>query len=82
MADSELASSIFAPGPRDPRWPEILGAEPWLSPSLEPGFRGVAHGDAVVVDEHRTDQLRAIGNSVVALQAGVAFAVLTRRLLT
>jgi hypothetical protein len=77
-----VGSGIFAPGPGDPRWPAILAADPWLAPALEPGFRGLAHGDAVVVDEHRTDQLRAIGNGVVALQAGVAFAVLTRRFLT
>jgi DNA (cytosine-5)-methyltransferase 1 len=74
-------AEIFAPGPGDPRWPNILATDPWLAPALEPGIRGVAHGDAVVVDEYRTDQLRAIGNGVVALQAGVAFAVLARRLL-
>jgi len=72
----------FAPGPSDPRWPAILLGEPWLTPAVEPGFRGLVDGDAVVVDESRADQLRAIGNGVVALQAAVAFAVLTRRLLT
>lgn len=75
-------ADIFAPGPGDPRWGDILAADPWLAPAIEPGVCGLADGDAVVVDEHRTDQLRAVGNGVVALQAGVAFAVLTRRLLT
>jgi hypothetical protein len=32
------------------------------------------------LDESRTDQLRAIGNGVVALQAAVAFRVLAERL--
>lgn len=75
-------ADIFAPGPGDPRWPAVLAECPWLAPSVEPGVRCVADGDAVVVDEHRADQLRAIGNGVVALTAGVAFAVLSRRLLT
>jgi DNA (cytosine-5)-methyltransferase 1 len=40
---------------------------------------GVADGHALVVDESRADQLRAIGNGVVALQAAVAFRILARR---
>jgi DNA (cytosine-5)-methyltransferase 1 len=74
-------NGLFAPGPGDPRWRDILAGELWLAPAIKPGIRSVAHGDAVVVDEYRADQLRAIGNGVVALQAAVAFAVLTRRLL-
>lgn len=75
-------ADIFAPGPHDPRWRDILAESPFLAPAIKSGFRSVAYGDAVVVDESRTDQLRAIGNGVVALQAGIAFAVLTRRFLT
>lgn len=70
---------IFAPGPADGRWPGILAARPWLAPAIEPGVRGVADGDALVVDESRADQLRAIGNGVVALSAAAAFAILARR---
>jgi DNA (cytosine-5)-methyltransferase 1 len=72
----------FAPGPADPRWSDILAGSPWLAPAIESGVRGMVDGNAVVLDESRADQLRAIGNGVVALQAAVAFAVLTRRLLT
>lgn len=75
-------TEIFAPGPNDPRWSDILVESPFLAPAIKSGFLSVAYGDAVVVDESRTDQLRAIGNGVVALTAAVAFAVLTRRLLT
>lgn len=96
-------ADIFAPGPSDPRWPEILREHGYLSPAVaagsvrvwwddasrslkaetsESGFRCLVDGHAVVVDEHRADQLRAIGNGVVALSAAVAFAVLSRRLLT
>jgi len=74
-------ADIFAPGPTDPRWPAILDERPFLAPAIESGFCRVAYGDAVVLDESRIDQLRAIGNGVVALQAGVAFAVLARRIL-
>lgn len=74
-------ADIFAPGPRDKAWARILPGSAWLAPAIESGFRCVVDGHAVVVDEHRADQLRAIGNGVVALQAGVAFAVLRGRLL-
>lgn len=80
-SDRRGLSEIFAPGPADARWSAVLAECPWLSPSIEPGVRCLVDGHAVVVDEHRADQLRAIGNGVVALTAGVAFAVLTRRFL-
>lgn len=74
-------AEIFAPGPRDERWSELLADEPWLAPAIESGVCGLVDGHAVVLDESRTDQLRAIGNAVVALQAAVAFRVLSSRLL-
>lgn len=60
---------IFAPGP-GADWGSIP-EEFW--PAIEPGFRGVVNGTAVVVDESRADALRCLGNSVVPLQAAVAF---------
>lgn len=59
---------LFAPGPSDPRWPEILAA----APSLEPAIRGVADGVA-----GRVDRLRALGNGVVPLQAAYAWRTLS-----
>ena len=73
-------TEIFAPGPTDKRWEQILARTPWLAPAIESGVRGLVDGHAVVLDESRTDQLRAIGNGVVALQAAVAFRVLAERL--
>lgn len=71
--------SIFAPGPSDPRWADILKDTPWLAPAIEPGLRQSFAGQSVVVDACRADQLRATGNQVCALQAAVAFADLLRR---
>ena len=73
-------NSFFAPGPASRDWPGILAAAPHLAPAVEPGIRGVVDGLAVVVDEARADQLRCIGNGVVALQAAVALVELLRRL--
>jgi DNA (cytosine-5)-methyltransferase 1 len=70
---------LFAPGPEDPRWAQIIDAAPWLSPATEPGVHGVVDGLALVVDESRRHQLRAIGNGVVALQAAAAFILLAER---
>lgn len=93
---------LFAPGPSDPRWADIIRDEPWLAPAIAAGsvrvwwddatrsfktdapessLREFPDGMAVVVDEARADQLRVAGNGVVALQAGVAFTVLARRLM-
>jgi DNA (cytosine-5)-methyltransferase 1 len=62
----------FRPGPgeRD-EWRRIL--ERW--PKVEPAVRRVADGTA-----SRLDRLRALGNSVVPLQAAYAFETLARRL--
>lgn len=93
-------ADIFAPGPNDLRWRDIISERAYLSPAIvagsirvwwndptqslvaetaESSVRCVAYGDALVLDEHRTDQLRAIGNGVVALQAAVAFRILAAR---
>lgn len=79
-ATTELrGASLFAPGPGDSRWPEIIARHPNLAPAIEPGLRVLADGVAYVVDESRADQLRCGGNGVVALQAAVAVVELGRR---
>ena len=75
---SELCGA-FAPGPADERWFAIIAERPWLAPATKPGVRMLVAGLALLVDESRTDQLREIGNGVVATQAAAAFASLARR---
>lgn len=70
---------LFAPGPADARWAQVLQRAPWLAPATEPGVRGLVDGLALVVDESRRHQLHEIGNGVVALQAAAAFVRLARR---
>lgn len=60
-----------APGPADPRWPDILAR----APQLEPAVRRMADGMA-----DRVDRLRACGNGVVPLVAGYAWRTLESRL--
>jgi DNA (cytosine-5)-methyltransferase 1 len=64
---------LFAPGPRDPRWPAILRD----APHLEPAVRRMAHGLA-----DRVDRLRACGNGVVPLAAARAWIALDALLAT
>lgn len=77
----EGCDGIFAPGPAWTGWPAIIQAMPHLAPAIEPSFRLLADGLAMVVDEARSDQLRCIGNGVVPLQAAVTFRILAERLL-
>lgn len=78
---AELCSlPLFAPGPDADDWLEIIRRAPHLAPAAQPGVRVVVDGHAVVVDASRADQLRAIGNGVVALQAAVAVRFLLRTL--
>jgi DNA (cytosine-5)-methyltransferase 1 len=70
---------IFAPGPADSRWADIIERFPYIAPATESGVRGVVNGVAVVVDESKPDQLRCVGNGVVPLQAAFAFVTLARR---
>lgn len=55
---------IFAPGPSDQRWPDIIAR----APHLEPAVRRVADGLA-----NRTERLRHCGNGVVPLAAALAW---------
>ncbi len=58
---------LIAPGPADPRWPEILA----LDPSLEPALCRVAHAVA-----DRVDRLRLCGNGVDPVAAAYAWVAL------
>jgi len=69
---------LFAPGPAAD-WTAICAEFPFLAPEVKPGFRVLVDGLAVVVDESRADQLRAIGNGVVPAQAAIAFILLAQR---
>lgn len=62
---------IFAPGPSDPRWRQIIAD----APHLEPAVRRV---DARMVD--RLDRLRECGNGVSSLAAALAWLSLDARL--
>lgn len=59
-----LARPLFAPGPSDPIWGEIIRD----APSLEPAVCGVAHGVA-----GRIERIRHCGNGVVPLAAALAW---------
>jgi DNA (cytosine-5)-methyltransferase 1 len=72
--------SVFPPNmPDRESWGEVARDAPEFLPAIEPGFRLLVDGCPVVLDEDRTDQLRAAGNGVVVLQAAVALAELLRR---
>lgn len=70
---------LFAPGPESKHWSSILSASPYLAPAIESSFCVSLDGLAVVVDESRSDQIRAAGNGVVALCAATAFVLLAKR---
>lgn len=76
---------IFAPGPADERWADLLVWFPWLRPSLahaeiESAFRDVADGLAALLAHERTAALRTLGNGVVPLQAAIGFRILMLRM--
>lgn len=71
---------VFAVGPKDTRWADVIEVHPHHAPAIEPGFRVLAHGRSLVVDESRADQLRLGGNGVVALCGAAAARELDRRL--
>jgi DNA (cytosine-5)-methyltransferase 1 len=70
---------LFAPGPNDERWTDIIAESPDLAPATESKLRGLDDGLASGLDQYRADRLRCGGNGVVALQAGLAFVQLARR---
>lgn len=70
---------LFAPGPSDQSWEGYCAYFPHIAPAIESGVCFLADGVALVVDESRTDQLRAIGNGVVPTTAASALVQLARR---
>lgn len=79
---ARLASrELFAPGPRDGRWRDIINSAQHLAPATQPGVHGVVDGASLVVDASRRKQLRALGNGGVPLCAAVAWGTLARRVL-
>ena len=70
---------LFAPGPGDHRWADIIERSPWLAPALESNFRMLAHGLAFDMGDSRAARLRCVGNGVVALCAAAAVVELVRR---
>ncbi len=80
----QTSPGLFAPGPADPRWAEIIRDYPWLAPALseeeaKSGLRLLVNGDAAPLDTDRTEQLRCTGNSVVAICGATALAILVKR---
>ncbi len=75
----QAGAQLFAPGPLSTDWAGIIADSPHLAPAIESGLRMLVNGMAHVVDESRSDQLRQVGNGVVALQAASAFIQLARR---
>jgi len=74
-------NGIFAPGPADPQWANIIRQTPWLAPAIEPHVHRVPDGGDSWVDDCRADKLRCVGNGVVVLQAAIAFAKLLGRII-
>ncbi|MCW5943881.1 MAG: DNA cytosine methyltransferase [Fimbriimonadaceae bacterium] len=73
---------LFPPGPSDfDAWERVLEARPDLAPAVERTVRGVADGTARRVGD-RTDHLRLLGNGVVPMVVGLAFATLYASLLS
>lgn len=70
---------LFAPGPSDPRWADIIRDNPELAPALEPSFCKQVNGLPFNMDDCRAARLKCSGNGVVALCASVATVVLARR---
>ena len=74
---------LFPPGPGDrDAWAAILRDHPDLAPAteIESQIRVLADGRPARLAGFRVDQLRALGNGVVPLQAALAFVELHKRL--
>ncbi len=76
------ALPIFAPGPDDARWADIIAERPDLAPATQSGVCLLADGLAAMVDELWSHQLRATGNGVVPIAVSAAFVTLARRMKT
>ncbi len=71
---------LFAPGPSDPRWRDIIAAKPWIAPAIDKTTEPVLCGMADGLDfNNRSQRLKCVGNGVVALCAATAVVQLFRR---
>mgnify|MGYP000933023571 FL=1 len=82
----QLRRPLFAPGPADAAWPDILARWPWLAPAIDKTAESVLHGMADGLASgmdfsHRAARLKCCGNGVVPLQAAAAAVVLVRRMM-
>jgi DNA (cytosine-5)-methyltransferase 1 len=77
LEDAPYLAPAIAAGSVRVWWDDA--ARSFVAETPESSIRGVADGLALVVDESRSDQLRAVGNGVVALQAAAAFVALVQR---
>ena len=82
----QLRRPLFAPGPADAAWPDILARWPWLAPAIDKTAESVLHGMADGLARgldfhHRAARLKCCGNGVVPLQAAAAAVVLVRRMM-
>lgn len=58
------------PGPADREaWGYVLERWPWLAPAIESGFCRVAGQSATVLDRHRRQRLKALGNICMPVMA-------------
>lgn len=85
MGITGALGGIFAPGPADARWNDVLVRNGWLRPSvsqaeIESPIHYLADGLADLVRLNRTDALRMLGNGVVPLCAATTFVELFRRM--
>ncbi len=81
----QLRRPLFAPGPADAAWPDILARWPWLAPAIDKTAESVLHGMADGLASgmdfsNRAARLKCCGNGVVPLQAAAAVVVLVRRM--
>lgn len=76
---------LFAPGPSDHCWPDLLVRYPWMRPAISQAEAeylvcGVAPGSTDELDfEDRADRLRSVGNLVCPMQGAAMLAELIRR---
>lgn len=82
----QLRRPLFAPGPADAAWPDILARWPWLAPAIDKTAESVLHGMADGLASgmdfsNRAARLKCCGNGVVPLQAAAAAVVLVRRMM-
>lgn len=71
IVPGDVPALTFPPSPASPSWDRIIDECPAAAPVCELNFRGLADGAPL-----GRDTLRGLGNSVIPVQAGLAFATL------